>query len=111
VIGKKIDRATACEIAMRQLRDAEQEREDAAQMEAGRHSADIDLWMEVDGARIPLSQSGSEFVIAAQPVKIAPGTRAVVCVSVDGRVHQRAVVLTHGSDGVDRMVVIKELRK
>ncbi len=56
------------------------------------YSADIDLWLECEHGRIPLSHTAPDFVISATPRDL-PRCEADVVVSVDGKAHRRRVVL------------------
>lgn len=58
-------------------------------------SAVVDLWLDCEFGRVPLSQTASTFVIAASPRDIPP-CRATVVISVDGHEHRRSVNLIHG---------------
>lgn len=61
-------------------------------------SAAVGLWLEHDGRRIDLGNVGTDECVLRQPCRrgIAPGSKAVVCVSVDGRVGRHNVVLPDG---------------
>jgi len=58
-------------------------------------SSEVDLWLEIDGRRVQLGQVAADYVITAHPTDCQPGP-AEICVSVDGRIHRRAVKLLHG---------------
>ncbi|MEX2543879.1 MAG: hypothetical protein WD316_02010 [Phycisphaeraceae bacterium] len=55
----------------------------------------VDLWLDCEQGRVPLSHVGSTSVIAASPRDL-PACRARVVVSVDGREFVRAVTLIDG---------------
>lgn len=62
------------------------------------YSADVKLWLVIDGERVLLSQVAPTFVIAKAPVQRRQPCDAYVVVSVDGRERSRPVRLIDGID-------------
>jgi len=73
------------------------------------YSADIDLWMECNGSRIPLATVASSFVRPQTLTLLNPGVRATVCVRVNDFVKRRAVVLDDGMSSVDDATPVRPL--
>ncbi|QNN22349.1 hypothetical protein HED60_08710 [Planctomycetales bacterium ZRK34] len=58
-------------------------------------SANVDLWLEYDGRRIPLSHVEPADVIAQQPIDLPAGA-AVLVICVDDQVQRMHVMLDEG---------------
>jgi hypothetical protein len=70
------------------------------------YSATTELWLDCGHLGcIPLSQSGSTFIIAVDAIGLPP-CEAQVVVKVDGRVHRRAVKLANGLSKSNREAMI-----
>jgi hypothetical protein len=68
-------------------------------------TTDVDLWLDCEHGRIPLSQVGSTFVIASCPRQLPP-CKAQVVVSIDGQVYPRAVRLVNGMRANQRRTLV-----
>lgn len=56
----------------------------------------VDLWLETERGKVPLSQAGTAFVIAVDAIEIPAGALASLVVSIDGDEHHRKVLLPQG---------------
>ena len=71
------------------------------------HSADVSMWMVVDGCSIPIAQMGPDFLIIRESVEFPPSD-AEITLRVDGHEEHWAVKLPEGvRPGQTRTRVIK----
>lgn len=59
------------------------------------HSAEIDMYLEIDGERLEVGQCLGNRCILQQPIDLPPCSAALVIV-VDGKVHRREIYLRNG---------------